>query len=706
MDANSLPPGFAEQLLTGQMPEATDDDTPQKSGIKRGVPAPDDARGALVKKWAKAITSAKSFHKKAFDAMKEDQAFASGEQWGAQSPDGKYVANIAQRHIQQRVSALYAKNPKAVCRRRDTLDFAIWDETPGMLKSAMIGVQQQQQTNPGSLPGPEFTSLMADVKQGTEKRAMMDKIAKTLQIVFKHEFDEQIPPAKTQMKGMVGRALVNGVGFIKLGYQRLFDKRPDDVQKVGDITEQISTLERLMADAIDGEKDKYSAEIEQLNLLKAEMDEVEDVIVREGMVLDFPDSDSIIIDPRCTRLSGFIGAQWVAQEFLLSVDDIKEIYHIDLQKGDFTSYDEKGGSGDMRMESQDKSRCCVWEIYSKSDGLLYVVADGVKDFLKEPEEPPVKLERFWPWFSLAFNALENKKKIYPLSDISLLRPMQKDYNEWRQSLREHRRANRPKLVVTKGALDDEDLESLKNHPANAVIQLNGLGPNQKVEEVIQPMKQTGIDPGLYEVDSTFTDLQRVVGTSAENLGGGSNNTATSSSIAEGSRMSAMSSNVDDLDDMLCELCRAAGSMLLLEMDPETVSRIVGVGAVWPTLSANEVSQELMLEIEAGSSGRPNKAVEMDNFTKIAPFLLQIPGIDPAWMARQAVQRLDDRLDVTDALNGAMQSMVAQNAQKQLATADPTQNPAMQGDAGAANGPQAPAAKAPPQLGPPQGTPGM
>lgn len=689
-----LPPGFAEQAMAGNPMKPED----PKSHIDRDPEEADAARKALVKFWIDEITRAKKFHKKAYDCMRDDQAFVGGDQWPEMQRD-KYIANIAQRHIQQRVSALYAKNPTAVCRRRETLDFAIWDESQETLKLTQIQMQQAVMT--GQMIPPEANAMLMDIKQGTDKRKLMDRISRSLEIVFKHELDEQMPPAKLQMKGLVRRTLVNSVGFVKLGYQRLFDKRPDDVVKVGDLTEQIKALERLSADQVDGEVEANSAEAERLGLMLRELTEADDVIVREGMVLDFPDSDSIIIDPKCTRMSGFLGAQWVAQEFILDTDDIKEIYSVDLQKGDFTSYEQKNGDKPKpEDEKGNKSRTCVWEIYCKKDGLVYVVCDGGKDFLQEPDEPKVRLERFWPWFPLTFNELEDKKRIYPISDVSLIRPMQQDYNQNRQALREHRRANRPKSIVARGALDDDDLAALKSHPGNCVLQLNGLSAGQKIEEVIQPMKQTGMDPGLYEVDSTFTDLERVVGTSAENLGGSSNSTATSSSIAESSRASAMASNVDDLDDLLTEVCRAAGAMLLMEMSEESVKKIVGAGAVWPEISANEVAQSLMLEIEAGSSGRPNKAAEMDNFTKIMPFLIQIPGIDPAWLAKQAIQRMDDRLNVTDALMGAMQSIVAQNAQKQLAAADPSASPNAQGPSGANNGPQAPATPAPAAMGGP------
>jgi hypothetical protein len=43
-------------------------------------------------------------------------------------------------------------------------------------------------------------------------------------------------------------------------------------------------------------------------------------------------------------------------------------------------------------------------------------------------------------------------------------------------------------------------------------------------------------------------------------------------------------------------------------------------------------RELFLEVEAGSTGKPNQAIEINNWKELAPFIMQMPGIDPVWMA--------------------------------------------------------------------------
>ena len=655
-----------------------------KSPMIRDAKEPDPSRAALVKEWQDKVQRTKKHWRPSFDRMKEDMDFFMGKQWpDAWEKDDRYVANLIQRHVSQRVSALYAKNPKFVAKRRRTLDFAMWDGDMAALQSIQVAMSQAMMT--GMPPDPVMMQTMQDVQQGMQKQRMLDKIAQTMEIVAEHQINEQQPSSKSQFKALVRRACVTGVSYLKLGYHRVMERDPGDVEKINDITDQIATLELLTADNNDGKLDQNSARLEQLKLLAKELSEREDIITKEGVVFDFPLSTSIIPDPKCRQLNGFIGADWVCQEFIMNVEDVKEVYKVDLGK-QYTAYDDNPqGAG---TEGSDK-KAIVWEIYSKKDKLVYVVADGYCDFLKEPDGPVLDLERFWPFFTLAFNEVESDKHIFPVSDVRMLMPIQKEYNRARQALREHRHANRPSYATYMGALTEEDQDKLKNHPANAVIQIQNLMPGKSVTELLQPIPHVAIDPALYDTTPLLDDMMRTVGSQEANLGATGNSTATEVSVAEGSRMSSLASNIDDLEDFLSDLARATGQVLLMQMDEMTVKKIAGPGAVWPQLTVNDAAQELMLDVEAGSNGRPNKAVQISNWERMAPIMLQIPGMNPEFMLKETIKRLDDSLDPTDAIRAALPSIVAMNsaktiAQAQPSTGNPATDPAQQGQQGQLN----------------------
>tara|TARA_B000000609_G_scaffold18874_1_gene11657 strand:+ start:2992 stop:5058 length:2067 start_codon:yes stop_codon:yes gene_type:complete len=657
-------------------------------------PEPTERRKALVSHWQSAVKSAKGFHEKAYKQMKKDMDSAYKGYDDSQWNDNNYVANILQRHVQQRTASLYAKNPRATAKRRDRMDYAVWDKDEKTLATAYEAMATAQDNQ---LPPPaEAAAVVSDYEQGQTHRKMLDNVAKTLEQLFHYFMAEQQPSFKSQMKALVRRVVTTGVGFVKIGFQRDMDRMPEISNKIHDVQMQIDYLYRIASEAADGTIDRDDAQIEALQLsLKALLEEPM-VIMREGLTFDFPESDAIIIDPKCRQLRGFVGANWIAHEMYVTPDEIKEIYGVDI-KNKYRSYDMKGRLMSDRSNyerssyteidiNEKEGLVLLFEIYDIKSGLQMCIADGYDDFLREPSSPDVKVECFWPIFPLVFNEVEHKDILYPPSDIKLLMPMQNEYNRARQSLREHRRANRPKYAAPAGMLEDEDKNKLATHPANAVIELQALAAGQRVNDVIQPVQQIGIDPNLYEVRTLFDDVQLVVGAQESTFGGVSKATATETSIAESARMSSLGANVDELDSFMSEVARGAGQILLHEMSVQEVRKIVGIGAAWPEMTREDIMNEVFLEIEAGSTGKPNRAAELANIERIMPFLLQIPGVDPVWLAKELLKRLDDKLDVTQAIVEKIPSIVSMNQGQGQGTGDP----ALQGSPmGGANNAQIP-----------------
>ena len=713
--------------------------------LEREPPDPPESRKELVSEWSSKIKRAKKYWEPVYNRMKADQDFAAGYQWSKEEKDDRYTANLTLRIIAQRVAFFYAKNPKFDAHRRTRIMNTVWDGDQSSLmaiqqaagavsQQVAMGVMDPMQAQMAQQASMPIIQDAARVKQQEEQ---LNKIGKTLELLFRAQIENATHDFKQMMKMVVRRASTTGVGYVKLGFERVMQKKPDIEQRIADISNRLSTLERISADLHDDQTDENGPEAEQLRLLMNDLSNQMQVVVREGLTFDYPASMNIIPDPKCINLREFLGSDWVAEEYILSPNDVKEIYEVDVGKqfnaykgvddgvtvtsrGGFVVLQDKTAKTETR-EGNDGRSCCIWEVYNRKDGLVYTLCDGYKDFLREPASPEVYTDRFWPWFVLTLNEVDHETMIFPPSDVKLIRDMQMDYNRGRQGVREHRRAARPKTVVAAGMVDQEDLEKLSNHPDNAIIELNGLQPGQKVEELLQAFRGPPIDPNLYDVEQTFTDMMRVSGIQDANIGSTSGSpSATQTNVAEASRATAMGSNIDDIDDLLTGIARAGSQILLQEVSVDTVKRIVGEGAVWPTMSSQEIADEVWLQIEAGSTGRPNQAQEIANAERIFPILMQVPGIKPEWVAKELIKRLDDKMDITTAFQSMLPSIIAMNGMaSRLATGPegpggpldmPGAGPA-QGPAGAANAPQGapPGAQRPPdQTGrppPPSGMPG-
>lgn len=666
--------------------------TPSASGVIRDpgdIPA---ERKELVKAKTEAIRRARKYWDCDFKRMRDDQDFLLGKQWQGQTDieDERYVVNITQRHVQQRVAAVYAKNPTVVARRKEMMDFKLWDENPlsyqmasqlvaqtgQMLAAANAGDQTATSqlamaaTNPAAQQElAAAQELMADIQQGVLKRSMKTRVCRTVELYFRNKvLTQQNPPFKASMKQLVRRTGAIGIGYLKLGLVREMGDRPkspDELKGMATLQEQMAQIDLFMANLMDRPDlmSEAAKEKEELRLALEALQKTEKITTQEGIVFDFPSGTSIIPDEGLVHLQGFVGCQNVSEEYLLTVDQVQKLWNVDVS-GHANVYDPADPSKPVvgpSKDQKDKGKVCVWENYDRNTGLRYWVCDGYPNFLEEPASPPLTLERFYPWYALAFNYLEHFKQRFPLSDVFLLRHQQREMNRAREGLRQHRVANRPVTYVPRGMLSEADITKMETRPAHAVVQLDAMQPGSKIDDVLQNGKNHPIAPELYDVTPVYQDVLRAVGDQEANLGGTSKSTATESSIAESSRVSSLQSNMDDLDDFLTEVMRDAGKVALMEIGRAHVVKAVGDGAAWPTLSKQDIADEIFLEIQAGSSGRPNKAMEVQNFTQAAPILLQIPGLSPEWLGRQILTRLDDRLDLTDAFIAGQPSIQTLNA---------------------------------------------
>ncbi len=650
---------------------------------------PSDSRAALVSRWCEDINNAKQFYAKRFEQMRKDAKFAKGVQWPAGVEDA-YIANITLRHLKNSVSALYAKNPKAIYRRRETLDYTIWDGDPKSMAMAMQGA---------AVGDPNSIALIMELEQVKQRRTMLDRVGKTMVILFNYYLNEPIPTFKTRAKQMIRRVKASGVGYVKLGFQRAMGKTPDIAARISDVTQRLNTLERMSQEVAEGEVYEGDAEMEELRLTLQALQSEPDIIVREGLVFDFPASTAIIPETGCYSVKGWLGANWVAQEFLFTADQIKETYGYDVKEGGGTEYTysyQKSGSRGRKAPKRD-AKYCVWEVYDRATGTQLTVCDGCKDFLEEPAPPKVKVEQFIPIYGLTFNELDDEDEdmpLFPPSDVQLVRPMQMEHNRSREGLRKHRIANRPAYVGPTGVLAEDDKEKLGTHADSEFIEF-AVPQGTDMRTVIQPKPVHAIDPAVYDTAPFFDDLQKVVGSQAGNFGDITGGSATEVSVAEGARMSDVSSDVDELDEFLSLLARESGGIMLREIDPMTAKKIAGPGAVWPELTGTEIAEELMLEIRAGSSGRPNKAQELANLERVAPFVMQAPNLNPEWWLKQLLQRMDETVELEDAMIEGMPSITSLNAMMgkggaaagnggEQPTGDPKSDPNQQGNQGATN----------------------
>lgn len=684
-------------------------DVPAVKSEEKEVPK---GRAELVSQWQSRVKKAKEYWSKDFKRMREDMQLAYAGADKSWIDNDNFVVPIIGRHINQTVATLYAKDPQVVVEPKRRIENVLWDGRKDTLDAALMSLQQALTPQMDAMgaplppvePDPMALQLVQEVQAIQQHRLMLKKVCKTLEILLEYYFGEQEPLFKTQLKQLVRRVKTCGVGYVYLGFQRLLEKRPEISARLEDVTGQLATLERLMTEKRSGRMEEDSAQAEQLRLLAKDLSSQMEVIAREGPVFDFPMATSIIHDTKMVQLNGMIGSTWFAREFWMTKDEVLETYKVDVGT-EFTSYRKIENStngaeewtSDKANEKTEDCSLCVWEIWSKGDGQTFTVVDGYCDFVKEPAAPPVRLERFWPIFTLTFNDVEHETKRFPLSDARMLRHTQLEYNRSRQIRRLHRISNTPKYIIMAGRLSESDKKKLSSADPFSVIEVNGIMEGQDVGGLLQQLKTAPLDPALYETNTEMEDVYRTVGIQEAVMGGTSNATATEVSVGEETRTTASDANVNDLDTLLSQVVRATAQSCLLSLDESTVKKLVGAGAVWPQLSREEIVSEIWVDIKAGSSGKPNAAAELAKIERAAPFLIQFDNVSMKPLAEKYASLLD--LDPEELIIDGLPSQTALNAMASKLTSGGLGAPAgtpssvdqtAQGAQGGNNAPAAPA----------------
>lgn len=660
-----------------------------------------DAIRKRVTKWQDEIRADKKYYEKKFKRMRENMEYArigADKNW---ADADKYVVPIINRFINQAVASLYAKNPKAVAKRRHRLNYAVWDGTQDSAKAAMQLVQM------GMDMTGEAQQILQEINTAKSTNQMLDKAGKTLEVLFAHYTGVDYPDFKKRMKANVRRAKTTGVGYTEVSFHRTTEPDPDITQRIGDMTAQIEFIKSVQADVADGEIDADDVKVAEMESVVKTLEEEKMRVSEEGIVYDFPRSTDIIPHRACTQLSGFIGAEYVTREYQMDQEEIQQTFKVDVgsnyrsyvesksatndsaaggaQEGDREDNNSENMTNSRASKQNAKGKACVWRVFNKKTRQVLWLCDGYPGWLKEPAAIDFQVPGFWPIFPLIFNEVEDEREIFPPSDVHYLKHPQREYNNAREGLREHRRANRPKYFAKSGVLEDEDKAKLESAPAFAVVELKGLEGDMGIDQLLQAHKGVAIDPNLYETGSIIKDISYGVGVQSADMGAVGGATATESNIAESSRASTLASNVDELDEHLSEIARATAYVALQLLNKETVMEIVGPGAVWPEVDVETLSKELYLEIKAGSSGRPNQAAELAALERGMQFLIQLGGVSGTVIAKKYAGLLD--LDEEEMLVEGMPSIIALNAiaQQQAQAQNQAILASHQGAVDAANG---------------------
>jgi len=484
------------------------------------------------------------------------------------------------------------------------------------------------------------------------------QFGKTLELVLRNQFAPSQTNLKTKAKAAVRAAGTSFIGWTKIIYQKDYETDPLVIDRIKDIQDDIERVNHLIksVDNEGGDAKDLDAEKQELEEMLKALQAQAEVVRSEGLIIDRPLTEDVIWSLEVVDSSEITRSEWITQRFWMTVDQCKQRFGFCPTSSSKYDY--------SRSEVTDKtskkgSLVCVYEMWNQTNSRVYTMIDGWDGFLREPFTPEKVGERFHGFFPLIFDPVDGER--YPLCMVSMLRELQDEHNETRTNFRHHRKYSLPVWVGIEGKVTQRDATKIKNAESMEIVLIEG-DETQPIQNYLHQFQNPTIDPNVYMTEHIREDWELITRRGDAARGSVAEaKTATEANILQQGLKVSSSELQDTTEEWMRDMAQYSAELLLQEMSFEQVQRIAGEGAVWPEMTKDIIFDMVSLEIRAGSSGKPDKMLEQEQWLKFLPelrdTLLAIDQMendgqgDRAEILRKLVeetlQRFDERIDIDE-----------------------------------------------------------
>jgi hypothetical protein len=200
-------------------------------------------------------------------------------------------------------------------------------------------------------------------------------------------------------------------------------------------------------------------------------------------------------------------------------------------------------------------------------------------------------------------------EFYPMGELEAIEPLQRELNETRSQMMNHRKRFSRKYLFKESAFDSQGRSLLSSEEDNVMIPVMS---DEHLQNVIQPLPAVITPPEFYNQSNLISnDIETISGVSEYMRGQlpTMRRTATEASMIADA---ANSRSADKLAIIEGAISRVAERMVQLAqqfMDTEQVARVMGKNGdpVWVTFDTDYISGEFDFEVEAGSTAPNNES---------------------------------------------------------------------------------------------------
>jgi hypothetical protein len=521
---------------------------------------------------------------------------------------------------------------------------------------------------------PEI-AVTPDDRVSREQYTLYSGFAQTMQAAM-NVYLVKDAKLKQRGKSAVRSSLTATVGWVKVVYQKVRSEDPLIRNRINDTQDNIERIKALIAEtgAEGGECAEHEAKLFELNQQVEALNRQVEVVVSEGLVVDVlqPD-DVIVLDASCRDIDEFMQASAIAHRIKMTVGAFKSQFGVEPPKSAKKYTINTGNTeGDAAEMDDDDKIVHVYEVWSMSDLTVYTLCEGSSFYVREPYTPDSLGAQWYPFFGLQLRRVDGKK--YPKSMVEQLIELQDEYNTRRTNASEHRKKNIPVRLLNKASgITDEEVTKIAGRSINTDVIGVTMDANTPLQNQLGHLPEIPYNPQMYDTSDIMRDIEMVGNTQDASRGAiNKAKTATEAEIMSMGMQSRTSEALDVIEDWLTDIAIYSAQLLLQNVTAAQIAQRFGESAVWPELTKKEMFELVNIGIRAGSTSRPNKMRERDQWIRLLPIIQQamekVVMLNAQGMAGQAnsvvklldetLKRFDEKLDAQELLGIAAPAATA------------------------------------------------
>ena len=376
--------------------------------------------------------------------------------------------------------------------------------------------------------------------------------------------------------------------------------------------------------------------------------------------------------------------KWIAQRIRRPIADVKsdkrynKAARDDVEVMAVSRYTEDPSS--RKVYDKNYGYAEIWEYYNIVDRTLSVFALGGESFLIKPTKIPYA---FGHPFVMVRN-FDVPDCFYPIGDLEQIEPLQRELNETRSQMMNHRKRFSRKYLYKESAFDQFGRTALESDEDNVMVPVSSDEP---LGGVVTAFPAVISPPEFYNQSQLISsDIDRITGL-PEFMTGGLPEIRRTATEVSAITDAANARTADKLAIIEMAISKVAKNMLMLAqqyMTGEQVVRVTGKDGepAWIQFDRDYLEGDFDFDVVGGSTKPNNEAVRRQGALQLVDAMTPFAASGIVNMQELAAHVLRDGFNV-------------KNPEKFLSVPPPPMDPAMQGQ---------PEGGMPPEGGPQQGLP--